>query len=144
MATPWVSVEAPLAQRTAGFCGPMWSAMRPALASAAMTSFRRLLFVLSALLLALLLAAVPAAATEAGGGEETPAEATEGATEGEEGGEPAGAEESSRVSFPSRPHDQVGLLLTVLLIGGGGAALYNARKQLRGERTQATGEFRWR
>ncbi len=56
---------------------------------------------------------------------------------------PAG-DDDHRIPLVDTPRDRFGLILLVLLFIGGGLALINARKQLRGERDQATGEFRWR
>ncbi len=89
-----------------------------------MNSFRRLLTVTCALLLALVLAVGPVHATEGGG-------------EGGEGG-------VEKIELPERPRDQLALLLVGFLILGGVFALDNARRQLKGERDQASGEFRWR
>lgn len=92
-----------------------------------METLKKLSLVLSAAILAMALAMGPAFAAETGGG-------------GGEGGE----EGSGKIQLPERQHDLVGLLLIGALGAGGLAALVNARKQLRGERDQASGEFRWR
>ncbi len=57
--------------------------------------------------------------------------------------EPAGGDDH-RIVLAETPRDRLGLLLLGALIVGSGAALANARKQLRGDRPQASGEFRWR
>ena len=54
------------------------------------------------------------------------------------------AEEGSRRPIAETPRDRIGLILLGALIIGGGAAAANARRQMKGERPQATGEFRWR
>lgn len=82
---------------------------------------RKITVVVSALMLLLTLAVGPAAATEAGG-EDGP----------------------TKVELPSRQHDFVGMLLFGALGLGAVFALDNARKQLRGDRKQASGDFRWR
>lgn len=93
-----------------------------------METLKKLSLVLSAAILAMALAMGPAFAAETGGGEGG-------------GGESGGAE---KIQLPERQHDLVGLLLIGALGAGALAALVNARKQLRGERDQASGEFRWR
>lgn len=60
-----------------------------------------------------------------------PAWAAEGAGEG-------------KIQLPATPRDRVGLFLIGFTVLAGLLALWNARKQLRGERKQASGEFRWR
>jgi hypothetical protein len=70
--------------------------------------------------------------------EETPDETTEaGETE-------SGETESGRRALADTPRDRVGLLLLAALFIGGGLALANGRRQMKGERPQASGEFRWR
>ena len=81
-----------------------------------MEKITRTVALLATVALSLVLTAVPALATEA----------------------------VEKITISENPHDRVGLIilgacgLFVLL------ALVNARKQLRGERSQADGEFRWR
>lgn len=114
---------------------------------------------LAALFLLAGLAATPAGATEAGATGTAESGATEGAEAGatgtaeaeggaEEGDAEAGGAgeegEREKIELPSSPRDQVGLILIVAMIVGGLLALWNARKQLQGERKQATGEWRWR
>lgn len=62
---------------------------------------------------------------------------------------PALAVESSpsgdhRIPLVDTPRDRLGLVLIGVGVIGGGLALANARRQLKGERPQASGEFRWR
>ncbi len=66
---------------------------------------------------------------------QAPAMATEGgAAEGEH----------EKISLPESQHDLVGLALFGLVGLAALGGLANARRQLRGERDQASGEFRWR
>ncbi|TVP69789.1 MAG: hypothetical protein EA340_06630 [Nitriliruptor sp.] len=53
-------------------------------------------------------------------------------------------EETGRRPLADNPRDRLGLLLLTALFVGGGVALVNGRKQLKGENPQASGEFRWR
>lgn len=53
-------------------------------------------------------------------------------------------DEPGRRALADTPRDRVGLLLLTAMVVGGGVALANARRQLKGERPQASGEFRWR
>jgi hypothetical protein len=89
-----------------------------------MKTLRTLTLLLSTVVLVLAVAMGPAAAVEGGGG--------------------GGEDGPTKIELPDRPRDQVGLVLLGLLVGGGLLAFVNARKQLRGERKQASGEFRWR
>jgi hypothetical protein len=57
---------------------------------------------------------------------------------------PAADDDDHRISLVDTPRDRFGLLMLAVLFVGGGLALINARRQLRGERDQASGEFRWR
>ncbi|MEX2325131.1 MAG: hypothetical protein WD576_05225 [Nitriliruptoraceae bacterium] len=57
---------------------------------------------------------------------------------------PTGGDGDHRIAMAETPRDRLGLLLLGALVVGSGAALVNARRQLKGERGQATGEFRWR
>lgn len=56
----------------------------------------------------------------------------------------AGESESGRRALADSPRDRVGLLLLAALFVGGGLAVANGRRQMKGERPQASGEFRWR
>ncbi len=93
------------------------------------TVTKSLLLVLAALA-ALVVAVGPVSAAE----DEAPAEGTEASVE-DEAGKPALAE---------TPRDRVGLILLGFLAAVGLLGFINARRQLKGERPQATGEFRWR
>jgi hypothetical protein len=53
-------------------------------------------------------------------------------------------DESGRRALADNPRDRLGLLLLTALVVAGGLALANGRRQLKGERPQASGEFRWR
>jgi hypothetical protein len=90
---------------------------------------RTVTLALSAALLALAFLAGPALAVE-----EQPAETTVEQT----------SEEGGRPQVAATPRDQLGLLLyaalAVFLIGG----VRTVGRQLKGERPQASGEFRWR
>jgi len=57
--------------------------------------------------------------------------------------EPAG-DEDRRISMADTPRDRLGLILLGALVTAGGVAFVNGRKQLKGERDQASGDFRWR
>lgn len=77
--------------------------------------------VVSALVLLFAFAVGPAAATESGG-----------------------EDEAKKVELASNQHEFVGLFLLGALGLGALLAVDNARRQLRGDRKQASGEFRWR
>lgn len=65
----------------------------------------------------------------------------------EDGADPVVVEttqESSRRTLADNPRDRLGLLLLTALVVGGGVALANGRRQLKGDNPQASGEFRWR
>jgi hypothetical protein len=53
-------------------------------------------------------------------------------------------EEGGRVAIAESPRDRLGLLFLGALVIAGGLGLANARRQLKGERPTASGEFRWR
>ena len=53
-------------------------------------------------------------------------------------------EDSGRRSLADNPRDRLGLLLLTAMFVGGGIALANGRRQLKGDNPQASGEFRWR
>jgi len=55
-----------------------------------------------------------------------------------------GEAEGGKMQVAETPRDQLGLVLLAALGIGGWLAASNARRQLKGERPQATGEFRWR
>lgn len=86
-----------------------------------MQTLRTYLALTAATVLTLVLTALPALATEATTGEE-----------------------SGRIQIADDVHGWVGLFLIALIVLAGLAGLLNAIKQLRGERDQASGEFRWR
>ena len=86
-------------------------------------------------LLALVLLAVPALAVDDGA---APALAAEEADTEEE------AEGDGRLQLAETPRDRLALVLLAALLVGGGLAAANGRRQLKGERPQASGEFRWR
>jgi len=52
--------------------------------------------------------------------------------------------ESGRRALADNPRDRLGLLLLTAMFVGGGVALVNGRRQMKGENPQASGEFRWR
>ena len=56
---------------------------------------------------------------------------------------PAG-DDDHRISMADTPRDRLGLILLGALLTAGGVAFVNGRKQLKGERDQASGDFRWR
>ena len=116
-----------------------------------MNALRKLLLTVGTAGAALALLAGPAAADEEPAddapAEEMPAD--------EEPADEAPAEEApvddadtteagERIQIAETPRDRIGLILFAALIAGGGLAFANARRQMKGERPQATGEFRWR
>lgn len=52
--------------------------------------------------------------------------------------------QTERVPLAETPRDRVGLILLATLAIWGVLAWINMRRQLKGERPQASGEFRWR
>jgi hypothetical protein len=56
----------------------------------------------------------------------------------------APASDDHRIAIAETPRDRVGLLVLGSLAAAGLFGLMNARRQLKGERPQASGEFRWR
>jgi hypothetical protein len=107
-----------------------------------MDALKKLLLVVGAALVALTLVVGPAVAVDdpAEGGEEMPVEG-----EADEGivGE-HGEAEGGKIQIAQTPRDQVGLIFLSALFVAGGLAFANSRRQLKGERPTATGEFRWR
>lgn len=91
-----------------------------------MDAFRKLTTTAAAALLALALSVGPVSAVE-----DEPAPAP---TE----------EEGGRIVLVEEPRDVVALVLYGALLAAGGIGFLNARRQLKGERPQASGEFRWR
>jgi hypothetical protein len=57
---------------------------------------------------------------------------------------PAEEDEGGKIQIAATPRQQLGLVFLGALGLGGALAFGNARRQLKGERPQATGEFRWR
>jgi hypothetical protein len=107
-----------------------------------MDALKKMLLLVGAALLALTLVAGPVVAAEdPAGGEEAPAEGGEG--EGEVVGE-HGEAEGGKIQLAETPRDVIALLFLGALLVGGGLAFANGRRQLRGERPTASGEFRWR
>ncbi len=88
-------------------------------------------------LVALALLAVPAIAQV----EDLPTLAAEEVPDGTTGSDES---ESGRRALADTPRDRLGLLLLAALFVGGGLALANGRRQMKGERPQASGDFRWR
>jgi hypothetical protein len=104
-----------------------------------MDAFKKMLLLVGVALLALTLVAGPVVAAEEPAGGEAPAEGEDGEVGGEDG-----ESEGGKIQLAETPRDQVGLILLGGLVVGGGLAVMNARRQLKGERPAATGEFRWR
>jgi hypothetical protein len=103
-----------------------------------MDALKKMLLLVGVALLALTLLAGPVAAVEDPAGEDAAVEGDDGVV-GDHG-----EAEGGKIQLAETPRDQVGLLLLTALLVGGGLAFANARRQLRGERPAATGEFRWR
>lgn len=61
-----------------------------------------------------------------------------------EGTEEPGSEEGGRRPIAETPRDVLALVMLASLLGAAGIGLANARRQLRGERPEADGRFRWR
>jgi hypothetical protein len=93
-----------------------------------MDTLRKLTLLVSAALLASALVAGPVLAVE-----DAPEEAP--ATQEDDDG---------RIALADSPRDRVGLILLGSLFAATGIAFLNGRRQLKGERSQASGEFRWR
>jgi hypothetical protein len=127
----------------------------------AMNALRKYLLTIGATGAALALAMGPVAADEDPGddpaAEETAedeagdADAPEDADEADAGDEAdvADAEadegdDNGKIALAETPRDRIGLIMLGALLVGGWLAASNARRQLKGERPQATGEFRWR
>ncbi len=95
-----------------------------------MNAHTRLLLLVTVALLALTLLVGPAVAQEDMVDDVT----TEQPVETESGPRP----------LADNPRDRLGLLLLTAMFVGGGVALANGRRQMKGENPQASGEFRWR
>jgi hypothetical protein len=97
-----------------------------------MDALRKLTLLAAATLVALLLVAGPVTAVE-----ESP--------DGESMESPGGhGDDGGRIEIAETPRDRLGLLLLGSLVAASGLAFANGRRQLKGERPQASGEFRWR
>ncbi len=104
-----------------------------------MDALKKLLMTAGAAGAGLLLLAGPVAA------EEEPADdAAEEPVADEAVEDDVAEEEGGRIPIAETPRDRIGLILLGALAIGGGAAAVNANRQLKGERPQASGEFRWR
>lgn len=101
-----------------------------------MDALRKLTLLMAAAVVAVALAAGPTVGAE-DAPEQTPEQTSEQAPAGEE-------DEGHRRPIAETPRDRLGLLLLGSMVAGGGLAWINARRQLRGERPQASGDFRWR
>jgi hypothetical protein len=108
-----------------------------------MNALRKLLLTVGASGAALALAVGPVAADEADDGmdpaEDMPIEEPlEDEAEGDDG------DDDGKIALAETPRDRIGLILLGALAAGGWFAATNARRQFKGERPQASGEFRWR
>lgn len=56
----------------------------------------------------------------------------------------AAAADRERTPIVENQRDALGLVLLGFLVVLGGAAFANSRRQMKGERPQASGDFRWR
>lgn len=114
-----------------------------------MDALKKLLLTAGASGAALLLAVGPVAAddvADADAGEETTqaedvAEVDEAEVEADVAEE---ADDNGKIAVAETPRDRIGLIFLGALLAGGWFAAVNARRQLKGERPQASGEFRWR
>lgn len=114
-------------------------------------ALRRFLLLTVIATLTLLLAAAPAsAAAELAGEDPAGADQQEDPDHAPAEDAPAGDTEhgdDGKSPLPldlTDPYGWFGAFLIIILLGGGGFALHNARVQLRGERDQADGSWRWR
>lgn len=103
-----------------------------------MDAFTKLLMTAAAACACLLLLAGPVTAAE------EPAEDAPADDPAAEQVEEEVEEDGGRIPIAETPRDRIGLILLAALLLGTGAAFANGRRQLKGERPQATGEFRWR
>lgn len=102
-----------------------------------MDALRKLTLLIGATLVALSVAVGPAIAQDEPAELAAETSETEGETEG-------GEEGDRRIALAESPRDRLGLLFLGALVVAGGVGLVNARRQLKGERPSASGEFRWR
>lgn len=93
-----------------------------------MNTIRKLTLLVGAALLAVSLVAGPVLAVE-DGAEEAPT---------------SQEEDDGRLELAESPRDRVGLLLLGALFAAAGIGFLGMRRQLKGEHSQADGEFRWR
>ena len=93
-----------------------------------MDTLRKLTLLVGAAMLALALTAGPVLAAE-DASEEAPA---------------TQEDDDGRMELAESPRDRVGLILLGSLFAAGGIGFLGMRRQLKGEHSQATGEFRWR
>lgn len=56
----------------------------------------------------------------------------------------AAATDYERTPLVENQRDALGLVLLTFLVVGSGAAFANSRRQMKGDRPKASGEFRWR
>jgi len=56
----------------------------------------------------------------------------------------AAATDHQRTQLVENQRDALGLVLIAFFVVAGGAAFANSRRQMKGERPQASGKFRWR
>jgi hypothetical protein len=110
----------------------------------AMDALKKLLMTTGAASVGLLLLAGPVAAEEEPADDATAEEPADDEAVEDEGAEDVAEEESGRIPIAETPRDRIGLILLGALALGGGAAAVNANRQLKGERPQASGDFRWR
>jgi hypothetical protein len=96
-----------------------------------MDAMRKIAVLVATLVVALSLVAGPAFAVEDAPAGDPPVEA------------PAG-DGDHRVAIAETPRDRLGLIFLGALVLAGLFGLMNARRQLKGERPSASGEFRWR
>jgi hypothetical protein len=99
----------------------------------------RLSRLVAATAIALSLSAAPAFAADEPGGEDPAVEEA-----GPDGAEGAAEDEGGRIQLAETPRDRVGLMVLGFLGAITVGAALTMNRQLKGERPQASGEFRWR